>query len=158
MSLRPYNTLTREKAPFVPATPGEVRMYVCGVTPYDVAHIGHGRSALAFDVLRRYLAFLGYRVRFVRNVTDVEDKIIARAARSGEPWDALVERYLTAYADDMAWLGVVPPTEAPRATRHIEPEPGRPYRMVTLIARLVEKESAYVVAGDVNFEAPRFSA
>ena len=158
MSLRIYNSLTRQKEEFVPLTPGEVRMYVCGVTPYDLSHIGHGRSVLAFDVIRRYLTFRGYRVTFVQNFTDIEDKIIARAAQIGEPWRDLVDRYIDAYNKDMEWLGIAPPTEAPRATKHIEPEPGRPYRMITLIQRLLAKGVAYVVDGDVYFEVRRFPA
>jgi len=158
MSLRIYNTLTRQKEPFVPATPGQVSMYVCGVTPYDLSHVGHARSAVVFDVIRRYLTFRGYQVRFVKNFTDLEDKIIARAAQTGEPWQDLVERYIQAYDDDMAWLGVAPPTEAPRATHYIEGRPDRPYRMVSLIERLVRNGVAYAVDGDVYYEVRRFPA
>ena len=130
MSLRIYNTLTRQKEPFTPLVPGAVGMYVCGVTPYDVSHIGHARSALVFDVVARYLAHARYRVTFVKNYTDVDDKIIARANQLRVPIAELTERYIKAYEDDMAKLGVEPPTRAPRATEHI-PE------MVALIERLV---------------------
>jgi cysteinyl-tRNA synthetase len=151
VSLKIYNTLTRQKEPFTPLVPGEVGMYVCGVTPYDVSHIGHARSALVFDVVVRYLRYRGYRVTFVKNYTDVDDKIIARANQRGVTIDDLTERYIKAYQDDMAKLGVTPPTEAPRATEHI-PE------MVGLIERLVAASVAYVVDGDVYFEVARFPA
>ncbi len=151
MSLRIYNTLTRQKEPFTPLVPGEVGMYVCGVTPYDVSHIGHARSALVFDVVARYLRYRGYRVTFVKNYTDVDDKIIARANQLKAPIAELTQRYIQAYEDDMAKLGVMPPTKAPRATEHI---PG----MVELIVRLVSAGAAYAVAGDVYFEVARFPA
>jgi cysteinyl-tRNA synthetase len=149
MSLRIYNTLTREKEPFTPAAPGEVRMYVCGVTAYDLAHVGHARSALAFDMIRRYLVFRGYRVRFVKNFTDLDDKILARAAARGVPWRALTNEFVAAYDEDMAWLGVTPPTVAPRATDHI-PE------MTALIQRLLAAGKAYAVDGDVYFAVRQF--
>ena len=151
MSLRIYNTLTRQKEPFTPLVPGEVGMYVCGVTPYDVSHIGHARSALVFDVVARHLEHRRYRVTFVKNYTDVDDKIIARANQLKVPIAELTERYIKAYEDDMARLGVMPPTKAPRATEHI-PE------MVELIGRLVSAGAAYVVDGDVYFEVARFPA
>ena len=106
MSLRIYNTLTRQKEPFTPLVPGQVRMYVCGITPYDVSHLGHARSALVFDVIARYLADRGYRVMFVKNYTDVDDKIIARANQLKVPIGELTERYIQAYEADMAKLGV----------------------------------------------------
>jgi cysteinyl-tRNA synthetase len=158
VSLRIYNTLTRQKEPFTPLVPGAVGMYVCGVTPYDVSHVGHARSAVVFDLIRRYLVFRGYRVTFVKNYTDIEDKIIARAARSGEDWRGLADRNIRAYEEDMAWLGVEPPDEAPRATDHITPDPQDPYRMITLIERLVATGVAYVVDGDVYFEVRQFPA
>src|SRR5262249_39602216 len=133
-------------------------MYVCGVPPYDVAHVGHARSALVFDVIRRYLGYRGYRVRVVKNYTDVEDKIIGRAAQLDTTAEALAERFIAAYQRDMAGLGVVPPDVEPRATAHIVPAPGKPYRMVSLIERLVAQEVAYVVDGDVYFEVRRFPA
>jgi cysteinyl-tRNA synthetase len=149
VSLRIYNTLTQQKESFTPLVPGEVGMYVCGVTPYDVSHIGHARSALAFDVVVRYLRYLRYRVTFVKNYTDVDDKIIARANQLGAPIDELTERYIKAYQDDMAKLGVEPPTRDPRATRHIS-------QMIGLIERLVGAGVAYAVDGDVYFEVRRF--
>jgi cysteinyl-tRNA synthetase len=149
LSLRIYNTLTRQKEAFVPLAPGRVSLYVCGITPYDISHIGHARSALVFDVIARYLEHAGYRVTFVKNYTDVDDKIIARATQLKVPIAELTERYIKAYEADMARLGVRPPTMAPRATAHI-PE------MVTLIERLVTAGAAYVVGGDVYFEVARF--
>jgi len=149
LSLRIYNTLTRQKEPFVPLVPGQVGVYVCGITPYDVSHIGHARSALVFDVVVRYLRFRGDRVTFVKNYTDVDDKIIARANQLKVPIGDLTARYIEAYEADMARLGVLAPTVAPRATGHI-PE------MVTLIERLVAAGVAYVVNGDVYFEVVRF--
>ena len=158
MSLRIYNSMARTKEPFAPLIADHVGMYVCGVTPYDVAHVGHARSALVFDAIRRYLTFRGYRVTFVKNFTDVEDKIIARAAQTGESWRDLAVRHMQGYVEDMAWLGIAPPTVTPRATEYIEAQPGKPYRMVSLIARLCEKGAAYVVDGDVYFEVRRFTA
>ena len=151
MSLRIYNTLTRQKEPFVPLVSGQVTVYVCGITPYDVSHIGHARSALVFDVVQRYLRYRcpDHRVTFVKNYTDVDDKIIARASELQVSIEDLAERYIKAYEADMARLGVEPPTEAPRATRHI-PE------MVALIERLIGGGVAYVVGGDVYFEVARF--
>jgi cysteinyl-tRNA synthetase len=149
VSLRVYNTLTRQKEPFTPLVPGRVGLYVCGVTPYDLSHIGHARSALVFDVVVRYLRYREYQVTFVKNYTDVDDKIIARANQLGVRIDELTERYIKTYQDDMAKLGVMPPTEAPRATDHI-PE------MVALIERLVAAGVAYAVDGDVYFEVRRF--
>ena len=119
MGLRIYNTLTRQKESFAPQVPGQAGMYVCGVTPYDVSHIGHARSALVFDVILRHLRYRGYRVTLVKNYTDVDDKIIARANQLKVTTEALADRYIKSYEDDMAKLGVEPPTQAPRATRHI---------------------------------------
>jgi cysteinyl-tRNA synthetase len=150
VSLRIHNTLSRQKEPFVPLVPGEAGMYVCGVTPYDVSHIGHARSALVFDVIARYLRYRGYRLRVVKNFTDVDDKIIARAAQLGTSPRELAERYIAAYRRDMAALGVVPPDVEPRATEHI-PE------MLALIDRLRTAGVAYPVDGDVYFEVRRFA-
>jgi cysteinyl-tRNA synthetase len=151
VSLRVYNTLTREKEPFAPMTPGEVGMYICGVTVYDLAHVGHARSALVFDVVRRYLAYRGHRVRFVKNYTDVDDRMIARAAESGVSVAELAERYIAAYRRDMAALGIQEPDVEPRATEHIP-------QMITLIERLLAAGVAYTLDGDVYFEVRRFPA
>jgi cysteinyl-tRNA synthetase len=149
MSLRVYNTLTREKEPFTPATAGEVRMYVCGVTPYDAAHIGHARCYLVFDVVVRYLRSRGYRVRYARNFTDVDDKIIARAAQRGETPRQLADRHIDVYRRDMADLGIETPTVEPKATEHIT-------EMIGLIERLLTNGVAYVVDGNVFFEVRRY--
>jgi cysteinyl-tRNA synthetase len=149
--MRIYNTMTRTKEEFVPLTPGAVGMYVCGVTPYDYSHIGHARSALAFDVVRRYLAFRGLRVTFVRNFTDVDDKIIRRAAVEGVSAREISERFIAAEQEDMASLGILAPDVAPRATEHVP-------QMIGLIERLVAAGTAYVVDGDVYFGIARFPA
>jgi cysteinyl-tRNA synthetase len=144
-----YNTMTRGKEELVTLTPGEVRMYVCGVTPYDYSHIGHARSAIVFDVIRRYLEYKGVRVKMVRNYTDVDDKIIRRANEEGVASAEVAKRYIEAERRDMEALGVLPPDVAPLATGHIA-------EMVALIERLVAKSVAYVVDGDVYFEIRRF--
>jgi cysteinyl-tRNA synthetase len=149
--MRIYNTMTRAKEALVPLTPGEVRMYVCGVTPYDYSHIGHARSALAFDVVRRYLAFRGLRVTFVRNFTDVDDKIIRRAAAENVSPREVAERFIVAEQEDMAALGLLAPDVAPKATEHIAP-------MIELIERLLVTGTAYVVDGDVYFRIAGFPA
>jgi cysteinyl-tRNA synthetase len=146
-----YNTMTRSKEELVPLTPGEVRMYVCGVTVYDYSHIGHARSALVFDVLRRYLTFKGYRVTFVRNFTDVDDRIIRRANEAGVAASEISERYIAAEREDMASLGILKADVEPRATQHIQ-------EMIALIERLIARGVAYIVDGDVYFEIRRFPA
>jgi cysteinyl-tRNA synthetase len=153
VGLKVYNTLTRQKEPFAPLVPGRVGMYVCGVTPYDVSHVGHARSALVFDVVWRYLRYRypDHQVTFVKNYTDVDDKIIARANQLQLSIETLADRYIESYEDDMTRLGIEPPTRAPRATRHI-PE------MIELIERLIGAGAAYVVDGDVYFEVGRFPA
>jgi cysteinyl-tRNA synthetase len=144
-----YNTMTRTKEELAPLTKGAVGVYVCGVTVYDLSHVGHARSAIAFDVMRRYLQFKGYRVTFVRNYTDVDDKIIRRANEAGVPAREISERYIAAEREDMASLGLLAPDVEPKATEHI-PE------MIALIERLIGKGVAYVVDGDVYFEIARF--
>ncbi|MCH6556879.1 MAG: cysteine--tRNA ligase [Nitrospirae bacterium] len=143
--LKLYNTMTGSKEAFQPLVPGTVRMYVCGVTVYDESHLGHARSALVFDVLRNYLQFSGYAVTFVKNFTDVDDKILTRAAQEGVPWTEIVERYLCTYRRDMARLGVAPADIEPKATEHM-PE------ITTMIEALMAKGHAYRLDGDVYFE------
>src|ERR1700748_3878585 len=109
MSLRLYNTLSRSVETFVPQRPGEVRIYVCGLTPSAEAHLGHARSFLFFDVLRRYLRHLGYAVTFVQNVTDIDDRSIAAAQAENVPWREVVERYYRSFKDSMRRLGVAEP-------------------------------------------------
>jgi cysteinyl-tRNA synthetase len=147
--MRVLNTMTRQKEEFAPLKAGEVRMYVCGSTVYDLCHVGHARAALVFDVIRRYLIFKGYRVTFVKNYTDVDDKIIRRANEEGVAASEISERYIAAERDDMAAIGVLAPDIAPRATEHIA-------EMIGLIERLVRDGFAYVVDGDVYFEIRRF--
>jgi cysteinyl-tRNA synthetase len=151
MALRIFNSLSRKKEDFTPLTAGEARIYVCGVTVYDLSHIGHARSAIVFDVVNRYLRFKGLRVTFVKNFTDVDDKIIKRANDEGLPATGVSERYIAEYRADMASIGVRPPDVEPKATEHI-PE------MVALVERLIVNGVAYVVDGDVYFEVRRFPA
>jgi cysteinyl-tRNA synthetase len=147
--IKVHNTMTRRKEDLVPVVPGQIRMYVCGVTVYDVSHIGHARSAIAFDVIRRYLRFKGFQVRFVKNYTDVDDRIIRRANEQGVSAREISERYIAEDRAAMASLGVLPPDVAPKATEHIP-------QMIALIERLVGKGLAYAVDGDVYFEVQRF--
>ncbi len=151
MSLRIFDSLSRKKEDFVPLMPGEARIYVCGVTVYDLCHIGHARSAIVFDVIRRYLRFKGFKVSFIKNLTDVEDKIIKRANREGVPAREISERYIAEYRTDMESLGVLPGDVEPKATEHIP-------QMIDLIERLIRTGIAYVVDGDVYFEVRRFPA
>ena len=117
--LQIYNTLTNSKTAFTPIEPGKVRMYVCGVTVYDYCHIGHARVMVAFDLITRYLRARGWDVTYVRNITDVDDKIIRRAAENSESVDALTERMIAAMHEDEARLFVLRPDQEPRATAHI---------------------------------------
>ena len=149
MAIKIFNTLTRQKDEFVPQVVGQARVYVCGVTVYDLCHIGHARSAIIFDVIRRYLLFRGFKVTFVKNYTDVDDKIIRRAQEEGVSSQEISERYIAEYRTDMAALGVLPGDVEPKATEHIKP-------MIALIERLIRKGMAYTVDGDVYFEVRRF--
>ncbi|MBA3397226.1 MAG: cysteine--tRNA ligase [Deltaproteobacteria bacterium] len=149
--LRLYDSMRRDKVPFEPLEPGKVGMYVCGPTPYAPAHIGHAFSAISFDTIRRSLAFLGYDVRYVRNVTDVEDKIIRRANEVGEDSVALAARFADDYNRDMARFAVLPPDVEPKVSTHIP-------QIVELIVKLVENGSAYPVDGDVYFAVDKFPA
>jgi cysteinyl-tRNA synthetase len=138
--LRIYDTAARTKRDFEPRTEGRVSMYVCGPTPYDVPHLGHGRTAIVFDTIRRYLAWRGYAVTYVSNITDVEDRIIARAAERGTTEPQLARQYEDVYWREMARVGVDSPDEVPHATEFID-------EMVELIAQLVANGKAYVVEG-----------
>ena len=145
-----YNSLTRDKAPFTPLVPGQVRMYVCGMTVYDLCHLGHARVMVVFDVVYRYLRHLGYQVSYVRNITDIDDKILRRAQERGEPFTDLTERFIAAMHEDSAALGCLPPTEEPRATAHI-PE------ILAMIQRLIERGLAYPADnGDVYYSVGAF--
>ena len=147
--LRIHNSLTGEKAPFQPLEPGHVRMYVCGITVYDFCHVGHARSQIVFDVVRRWLQASGYRVTYVRNVTDIDDKIIKRANERDEPCEALTERYIAAMHEDFDALGIARPDLEPRATAYM-PE------IIAMIETLVAKGYAYVADGDVLYAVAKF--
>ncbi len=149
MPLMLYDTLRREEVAFVPAEPDRVGMYVCGPTVQGDAHVGHGRAAVVFDVLRRHLAFSGYAVRFVQNVTDIDDKIILRARREGVDHAVISTRYARAFERTMDALGVLPPDVRPLATGHL-------LEMQELISRLIEEDKAYAVEGDVFFRVRSF--
>jgi cysteinyl-tRNA synthetase len=145
-----YNSLTKQKETLRPIIPGQVRMYVCGMTVYDFCHLGHARVMVAFDALVRYLRSLGLAVSYVRNITDIDDKIIQRANERGEPFHQLTERFISAMHEDSGALGVLPPDEEPRATGHID-------EIVAMIARLIEKGHAYVAGnGDVYYDVSSF--
>jgi cysteinyl-tRNA synthetase len=146
-----FNTLTGKRELFEPIEPKTVRMYVCGVTVYDYCHIGHARSALVFEVLRRYLEYSGYSVTFVKNFTDVDDKIIKRANEQGVSCEAITGKYIDAYYEDMGKLGIGRATEEPRATAHIA-------EIVNLTDTLIKKGLAYSVGGDVYFQVEKYPA
>jgi cysteinyl-tRNA synthetase len=147
--LKLFNTLTGRQEMFESIAPPTVRMYVCGVTVYDYCHIGHARSALIFDVLRRHLESSGYEVTFVKNFTDVDDKIIKRAHEQGVSCEAVTAKYIQAYHEDMGKLGIRDATAEPKATEHIAD-------IIQLTERLVHKGLAYVVNGDVYFEVAKY--
>ena len=151
MSLRLFNTLSNEKQDFVPVTPGRVGIYVCGITVYDLAHIGHARMLTAFDVAVRAMRWLGWQVSYVRNWTDVDDKIIRRAQERGEEPRQLAERFIGECRKDMQALNILPADVEPKATEHI-PE------MIAIISRLIEKGHAYAAGGDVYFAVRSFPA
>jgi cysteinyl-tRNA synthetase len=145
-----YNSLTRTKAPFAPIEPGHVRMYVCGMTVYDLCHLGHARVMVVFDVVYRWLRALGYQVTYVRNITDIDDKIIRRAEERGEPFSALTERFIAAMHEDAAALGVLPPEEEPRATAHMA-------EILAMIETLIARGLAYTADnGDVYYAVSAF--
>src|SRR5512136_176388 len=143
--LRVYNTLTRKKEDFQTLEPGVVKMYVCGVTVYSDAHVGHAMSALVFDIIRRYLEYRGFKVRHVMNYTDVDDKIIARANQLKEDPTRLAQRYIEEYSRDLRDLNILPASSNPRATQTME-------EILAMVKGLIEKGYAYPAAnGDVYF-------
>lgn len=145
-----YNSLTRRKDPFQPIVPGKVGMYVCGMTVYDLCHLGHARVLVVFDMVYRYLRQLGYAVTYVRNITDIDDKILARARDNGEDFRALTERFTRAMHEDAAALGVLVPDAEPRATAHV-PE------IIAMVERLLANGHAYAAAnGDVYYAVASF--
>jgi cysteinyl-tRNA synthetase len=146
-----YNSLSKKKEVFTPIEPGKVRMYVCGMTVYDLCHLGHARVLVVFDVVVRHLRNLGYDVHYVRNITDVDDKIIQRANENGEDIDVLTERFIQAMHEDAEALGVMPPDSEPRATRSMRD-------IITMIEKLTENGSAYQAEnGDVYFDVSSFA-
>ncbi len=148
--LQIYNSLTKRKEPFTPIEPSKVRMYVCGMTVYDYCHLGHARVWVVFDVVVRYLRASGYEVTYVRNITDIDDKIIRRAAERGETINELTARFIQAMHEDEAALNVLPPDEEPRATQSIED-------IVHMIQALMDKGYAYQAGnGDVYYDVSRF--
>ena len=151
MTVRIYSTLTRALENLKPLTPGQVRMYVCGMTVYDLCHLGHARSMVAFDVVQRWLRHSGLKVTYVRNVTDIDDKIIRRATENGESIRALTDRMMAALHQDADALGIERPTLEPRATDYVP-------QMLSLIGQLENKGLAYrVLSGDVNFAVRKFN-
>ncbi len=144
-----YNTLTGKKEEFTPITPGTVKMYACGVTVYDYSHLGHARGAVAFDLIRRYFARKGYAIKYVRNFTDIDDKIINRAKEEGISAAEVAKKYIEAYQEDMNILGVAGADVEPKATEHIA-------EMIEVVRGLVEKGHAYVVDGGVYFRVASF--
>ena len=151
MTLQIYNTLSKQKEPLKPLQDGLVRMYVCGMTVYDYCHIGHARVMVAFDVVSRWLRHSGYKVNYVRNITDIDDKIIQRANENGEPFTELVARMIAAMHEDEAQLNVLRPDIEPRATGHIE-------GMQQMIQTLIDKGYAYAASnGDVYYRLGKFA-
>ncbi len=150
MPLLIHNSLSGKREEFVPVTPGTVTMYVCGITAYDYSHIGHARAYVAFDVIYRYLKYKGYAVTYVRNFTDIDDKIIKRANESGRDTKTLSEQFIHEYHDDMDALGILRPDIEPRATGTIP-------AMIDLITRLFEKGYAYRAGDDVAFSVKKFA-
>ncbi|MZH40416.1 MAG: cysteine--tRNA ligase [Nitrospinae bacterium] len=149
MSLYIYNTLSRKKEVFTPMKEKQIGMYVCGVTVYDYCHVGHARAAIVFDTFYRYFQHLGYDVHFVRNFTDIDDKIINRANEENVDWQEVNRKYISAFYEDMRQLNIASPTEEPKATDHI-PE------MLEMIQSLVDQDKAYEVEGDVFYSIKSF--
>ena len=148
--LKIYNTQTRKKQEFVPIKPNEVNIYVCGMTVYDFCHVGHARVMVFFDTVVKHLQKIGYKVNYVRNITDIDDKIIMRANQTQEDFLDLVNRFIKEMHQDSEQLNIAPPTFEPRATTSMQ-------EIITMIAQLVNNGSAYVVNGDVYFEVSKFS-
>ncbi len=144
-----YNTLTQKKEELVPLTEGKIRMYVCGPTVYSSAHLGHARAAVTFDVIDRFLTHLGYEVTYVRNFTDIDDKIINKSNETGVPAEEISEKFIQEYKDDMASIGVRTPTVEPKVTEHI-PE------IIELIEKIIESGHGYESGGDVFFSVKKF--
>lgn len=151
MPLTLYNTLTRQKEIFKPIALGKVSFYCCGVTVYDYCHLGHARSYIVWDVVRRYLRWCGYDVQFVQNYTDIDDKILKRASEQNEDWQAITQRYIAAYQEDMSRLNILPADVYPKATEFVP-------QMISLIESLEQQGFAYAADGDVYYAVERFPA
>ncbi len=150
MSLKIYNTLSAKKELFQPIEANKVKMYVCGMTVYDYCHIGHARVLVSFDVITRYMRHIGFDVTYIRNITDVDDKIFARAAENGEAYDVLTQRFIDAMHEDEAALSVISPDQEPRATAHIQD-------IINMIQRLIDNDHAYAADnGDVYYAIDKF--
>lgn len=148
--LQLHNTLSNSKVPFTPIEPGKISLYVCGMTVYDYCHIGHARVMVSFDVITRYLRHAGYQVEYVRNITDVDDKIIKRAAENGESCEQLTQRFIDAMHEDEVSLNVLPPDQEPRATGHIP-------AILDMVQTLIDKDYAYAASnGDVYYRVDKF--
>jgi cysteinyl-tRNA synthetase len=148
--IRIHNSLTGEKQALEPITPGQVRMYVCGITVYDYIHVGHSRFMTVFDLVNRYLRYRGYKVTYVRNITDIDDKIIKRAAENNEPIEAVTDRFIRAMDEDAAALGLTRPDFEPRATQYLP-------QIIAMIRQLIDRGYAYVAAdGDVLYAVAKF--
>jgi len=144
-----HNSLTGRKEPFREIEPGKIRMYCCGLTVYDYSHVGHARMLIVFDVVRRYLRWRGYEVTFVRNITDIDDNIITRAAENGEPVESLTARFIAAMDEDCDALGIERPDFEPRATDYMP-------QIIAMIEALIDKGYAYVADGDVLYSVSKF--
>ena len=150
MTLHLYNTLTRKKEVFKPLTPGKINMYVCGITVYDLCHIGHARVLVAFDVITRFLRSQGWDVNYVRNITDIDDKILNRADENGELFSDLTDRMIDAMHEDEKALDILPPDVEPRATAHMDD-------IIAMVQILVDNHYAYATDnGDVYYRVSRF--
>ena len=150
MSLKIFNTLSNKKEAFEPIRKNAVRMYVCGVTVYDYCHVGHGRAGVVFDTIFRYLKYCGYDVTYIRNFTDIDDKIINRAQKQNIPWQDLTKQFIQAFYEDMGKLNIQSPTEEPKATDHIR-------EMLDMISSLIERGKAYESKGDVFYSVSSFA-
>lgn len=149
MNLRIFNSLTMNKEPFTPLEEGKVKMYVCGVTVYDLCHVGHARSAIVFDTIYRYLKHRGMEVTYVRNFTDIDDKIINRANERGVDWQEITREFIDAFYEDMDRLNIARPEIEPKATENIQ-------EMLDLITSLIKQDKAYESEGDVYYAVRSF--
>lgn len=149
MTLRIYNTMSRHKEEFIPLEPGKVKMYVCGPTVYNYIHIGNARPAIFFDVVRRYLTYIGYDVTYIVNFTDVDDKLIRKSEETGETVPELADRYIQGYLEDVGAIGILPVTKHPRVMENID-------EIIEFIDGLMKKDFAYSSGGDVYFRTTKF--